>query len=363
MTKTKRILVIMLGMLFAGFFLTAEAGEFDAESALQVSSGIAEWKLMNGEEEGSDLELPVYALPVSSGAIKNGLDGTAKIGEGLSALSQNQVDPIIWWDIKENHPDLLNIPIYKWSGFPNPGGHVSNAQIIINPATFGNSNFWKTWTPGGIDPDLVIAHEFGHAAWNKVGFPSTEAAANVAELDFNIARMERFSVENKIAQDFKKEGFNVKTYRDYQEYRLDPNRYSWQLNNIPYIPQSGSLNPGSSTSTLRLGTIQNYSGGISKISYLPPPEKLFSTNWNATKIPTNIGTWNSISTLSTNIGMGASTIGNISHISTMAIPKLYTLPTSYSYSMPKINTPQPSSASYNMPKINTPQISSSIGRR
>jgi len=231
-----------------------KAGDFDPEAISQISKGISEWKLLHGEKDESEVERTVYVSSSLGGRTAPDAAGRPAVVRGLRAFSQDQVDPILWYGTSDW---IKPVPIYRDYSLPSPGawdprGPSSRyGEVSINPNYMGQSPFAKPYTPGGPDPDIVMAHEIGHVQFEQfdraysavsrtpryVDSPlyniRTEAYADQYAQDFDKTRQARFTVENRIAQDLRSKGANVKVYSSYQDYRLDQSAWRSRLDNIP----------------------------------------------------------------------------------------------------------------------------------
>ncbi len=241
-------LLAALGPVLAA--LTTRAGDFDPETISQLSRGISEWKLLHGEKDESEAERTVYVSSSLGARTATNPVGQPAVVSGLRAFSQDQVDPILWYGTSDS---IRSVPIYRDYSLPAAGGwHPSSpsstyGEIFINPNYMGNSQFAKPYTPGGPDPSIVMAHEIGHIKFEQYDrvlsaprYPGstlyrirTEVYADQYAQDFDKTRQNRFAVENRIAQDLRAQGANVRVYGSYQDYRLDQSAWKSQLNNIP----------------------------------------------------------------------------------------------------------------------------------
>jgi len=263
--------------------LAIKAQDFDPEAISQVSKAIAEHKLMSDSEAE---ERQVYVSSSLSPKVEKGTGQGISTVIGLSAfgedyaffglelqrrlmrsydfkinLSSTQLselnralkaeprrgrspswegrDPLLWMN---SEMDLTSIPIYR-TRLPSPvAGQYrldgNNRMILIDPERMGPR--YRRETPGTVDPDSQIAHELGHHIIS-VRNPGAsrkehEDFANYFMREFDRERELRYRVENRIAQDFRKKGYNVTVYGSYRDYCLD--RARWNLEKIPDLRMS-----------------------------------------------------------------------------------------------------------------------------
>lgn len=282
-----RVYLAVLAIVFTP--VATKAQDFDPEAVSQVSKAIAEWKLMNDSEAE---EPPVYVSSSLGGRVKRGLGEVEVIG-GVRAFSQNQVDPIIWYSSDEY---LRNVPIWR-SRLPNPGAYYPAwNMILIDPPKISDPGFAKDYTLGGPDPDIVIAHELGHAKFGR-----HERFADNSAMWFDQIRRDRFAVEDRIARDLRQKDYDVTVYgssytrdrfaiedsiardlsqrgrevtvyksyekwrldRSYQEFRLDRRRWS-NLDKIMSLPGYDMVFTRAASDIKIQTRIGNQYGGIGK---------------------------------------------------------------------------------------------------
>jgi len=299
MRKSKDLKLCLLSLVLVNALLTTKVEGFDSKAISQVSKAIAECKLMGEDEGETKAEPQIYMSNALRGKLEKGVAG--EVTNGLSAFSQNQVDPIIWWD--PQFQVLKDIQIYQvhdlYKFNPNAVGMAppNIKEVYISPNKMGPSTILPN------DPDSTIAHELGHKQFEnfykqlplekrmKIDYRKvSESFAIFREVDFDMKRRGRFNVENKIAADMKKEGYNVKAYNSYDEYiNIYKGRWNKTLQNIPSKTSSQINSQVQSISPhtfYKVGIgINSYSFGAGNISHSP---KLPSTPYalSIPKIPT-----------------------------------------------------------------------------